>query len=456
MDVKGKIGLEIHAYIVTRQKLFCECAASREKGLKANVNICEICTGQPGAKPMLPNKSAVEKAVQIGLMLGCKITKNLGWRRKHYDWPDLPKGYQNTISGSDSSFVGVKGKFGGIGIWEMHLEEDPAAWDPLTGCVDYNRSGLPLAEIVTAPDFTNSEEVIEWLKKIIHSLSYLKAIDSNAGVKVDVNVNIPGKSERVEIKNLNSLENIRNAIDYEFERQAREGGKKKETRRWDELKGKTMVMREKEAAEDYRFILEPDLLDIVVDDEFISNLKEKMPESPAEKLSKMIKKYKVDKKNAEILTKNLDVAEFFENVVEKGDVDAKFALPWVTGPLLRLLNENKTTFDKTEIKVEHFVSLLKLIKGGKITELQGKQTIKKFYPKSFEIGKIEGKISGSKELEKVASKVIKSNPKAVSDYKAGGKNAFNFLMGDIMRETKKRADFRVAREILEKLLKNKI
>ena len=449
--LEGLIGLEIHAYVVTKQKLFCTCGAHRERGIKPNTFVCEICTGQPGAKPMLPNGEALKKAVQIGLMLGCKINNQFKWQRKHYDWPDLPKGYQTTVSGANSSFVGVKGKFGGIGIWEMHLEEDPASWTPENGCVDYNRSGLPLVEIVTAPDFSSSKEVAGWLKKLVHNLGYLKAIDSNAGIKVDVNVNLPGRTERVEIKNINSLENIEKAIEYELKRQASEGGKKKETRRWDEVKGKTMVMREKEEAADYRFISEPDLPEIVLDEKLVLSLKEKMPESPEEKLSKMIKKYKIDRKNAEILTKNLDIVEFFEKVAEK--VEPKFALPWITGPLLRLLNENKAKMDSVDIKAEHFAGLLNLVKEGKITELKGKEILKKFYPRSFEIEKVESKITDEKELGAVIGKVISANPKAVSDFKAGEKNAFNFLMGEIMKETKKRADFKIARSLLEKMLK---
>ncbi|MCU0642552.1 MAG: Asp-tRNA(Asn)/Glu-tRNA(Gln) amidotransferase subunit GatB, partial [archaeon] len=395
-EMKGKIGLEIHAYLVTREKLFCNCIASRERGLKQNVNICPICTGQPGAKPMLPNARAVEKAVQIGLMLGCSINTQLNWQRKHYDWPDLPKGYQNTISGKSASPVGVKGKFEGIGIWSMHLEEDPASWTPDTGCIDYNRSGLPLVEIITAPDFENAKQVMEWLGKLIHNLEYLKAIDSNAGIKADVNVNIPGKSERVEIKNINSIENIGKAIEYELKRQSEEGGNKKETRRWDEAKGKTVKMREKESAEDYRFISEPDLADITIDEKIISSLKGKIPESPEEKLKKLVKKYKIDKDNAEVLTKNIDIVEFFERVAER--IDGKFALPWITGPLLRLLNDNGAKMSDAKIEPGHFVSLLNLVKSGKITELKAKEIIKSFYPKSYsaEEKKIEGKITDRK------------------------------------------------------------
>ena len=203
--MEGMIGLEIHTYLTTREKLFCKCRVSREKGTRANTFICPICTGQPGAKPMLPNKNAVEKAVKIGLMLGCTINERMKWQRKHYSWPDLPKGYQNTLSGPRANPVGINGKFHGIKIREMHLEEDPAAWDPNTGRVDYNRSGLPLVEIVTEPDFSTSEEVVEWLKILLKNLEYLKAVSSNAGIKADVNVNIAGKTERVEIKNVNSI-----------------------------------------------------------------------------------------------------------------------------------------------------------------------------------------------------------------------------------------------------------
>ena len=447
---EGMIGLEIHAYLITKEKLFCQCIASREKGLAANTNICPICTGQPGAKPMLPNKSAVEKAVQIGLMLNCKINLELKWQRKHYNWPDLPKGYQNTLSGPYANPIGLNGSFDKIRITSMHLEEDPASWNPDTCEIDYNRSGLPLVEIVTAPDFKNSEEVVAWLNKLIHGLAYLRCVDSNAGIKVDVNVNIPGKTKRVEIKNISSIDSIGKAINHELIRHLNENVNFEETRRYDEVKGKTILMRSKEGAEDYRFISDPDLQEIVIESTFVNSEKSKMPESPEIKLDKLIKKYKIDKWNAEILTKNVDIAEFFEKVIEK--IDAHFALPWVTIELLRVLNYNKTSLDKLDIKPEHFAALLKLVKENKITELQAKQILNKFYPKSFMPENIDQKISNSKELEKIALEVIKENAKAVSDYHNGEKNSFNFLMGQIMIKTKKRADFKSASEVLRKLM----
>ena len=449
--LKAMIGLEIHSYILTGEKLFCKCKASREKGLKPNTHVCPICSGQPGAKPMLANEEAVRKAVAIGLMLGCKINHNLPWQRKHYDWPDMPKGYQTTLSGKYAVPVGEKGNYNGIGIWSMHLEEDPASWEPSTGCVDYNRSGLPLVEIVTAPDFSSSEEVMAWMKKLVLALSYLKAVDSNAGLKADVIVNLDGVTERVEIKNISSIEDIGRAIDYELERQIKEGSVR-ETRRFDSVKGKTVRMRGKEEAEDYRFITDPDLKDIVIDAKFVEQIKESLPESPEEKLSKLVKKYKIDKQNAEVLAKNIDVVEFFEKVADK--IDAKFTLPWVTVELLRFLNYNKKKLDEVSVDAGHFAALLKMVKEGKITELQGKGILNKFYPKSFDPTKnVAEKISDEKELGGIAEKVIAGNAKAVSDYKGGDANALNFLMGKIMEATQKRADFKVAREVLLRLLK---
>jgi aspartyl-tRNA(Asn)/glutamyl-tRNA(Gln) amidotransferase subunit B len=450
-ELKGMIGLEIHTYILTKEKLFCKCKSSRERGLKPNTHICPICTGQPGAKPMLPNKTAIEKAIQIGLMLNCKINTILPWQRKHYNWPDMPKGFQSTLSGKHAIPLAVKGRFMGINISSMHLEEDPASWDPETGEIDYNRSGLPLVEIITDPDFQTSEEVTEWLTTLLHNLAYLKTVDSNAGIKVDVNVNIPGKTERVEMKNINSIENIGLAINYELKRHSLEEQRTMETRRFDPVKMLTVKMRSKEEADDYRFIVDPDLQPITLSNKTIENIKSTLPESPEEKLNKMIKRFKIDEKNASLLTKNIDIALFFEKIAEK--IDPKFALSWVTIELLRFLNYNKTTLDKVEINPEHFISLLKLVREGKITELQAKQWLNKFYPKSFDPINIEGKITNKKELEEIAQKVIKENQKAVQDFKAGEQKAIDFLMGDIMKLTNRRADYKVAREVLQRLIK---
>src|SRR3989338_11080771 len=285
--LNAKIGLEIHGYLQTKEKLFCRCRAVRhaaKQEIKPNTFVCPICCGMPGSKPMLPNAEAIKKIVQIALMLKCKVNtaeqkKNLVWQRKHYNWPDLPKGYQNTISGAYSIPNAQDGNFEKIKIREIHLEEDPASWNPETGCIDYNRSGLPLAEIVTEPDFCSAEDVVEWLKQLILTLSYIKAVDKNAGIKADVNVSIGKKSgaERVEIKNINSIESIKRAIEFEIARQEKEGTLR-ETRRFDEQSGKTMKMREKEEADDYRFIPDPDLPVIKISEKAVKEISEGLPE----------------------------------------------------------------------------------------------------------------------------------------------------------------------------------
>lgn len=451
--MNGIIGLEIHTYLITKEKLFCHCAASREKGLQANVNICPICTGQPGAKPLAPNEEAVKKAVQIGLLLGCKISERMKWQRKHYSWPDLPKGYQTTLSGPGTEPLGTDGEFEGIKISSMHLEEDPASWDPKSGCVDYNRSGLPLVEIVTSPDFSFSDEVVSWLQKLIHALSYLKAVDRDAGVKMDVNINMirnGKKTERVEVKNINSLESVKKAIDYELDRQSKEGSVR-ETRRFDDEKGKTVSMRVKEKQDDYRFISDPDLPDLVLNRKFVNSLKDNLPELPSVKLEKLIKKYKIPEQHASVLARDVDIVGFFEKVAE--EIDGSFALHWVTGELQRVLNWNKKFLHEVSIDVNHFVSLIKMVKDGKITELQAKKILNSFIPKSFDPSKTEGKIDDPKELKKIIEKIIKENKKVVEDYKKGDKNAFNFLMGEVMKTTNRRADYKVAREVLEKELR---
>ena len=444
-----KIGLEIHGYIDTKEKLFCSCKAEHgAKHSRPNTNICPTCTAQPGAKPMQPNSNAVKKAIQIGLILGCKINENLPWQRKHYNWPDLPKGYQNTLSGPHAIPLGVKGKFLGIKITECHLEEDPASWNPKTGEIDYNRSGSPLIEIVTDPDFRSSEQVVEWLKQLIITLGYIKAIDKNSGIKADVNISIKGGA-RIEVKNVNSIKNIQKAIEHEFARQKKEKPKIQETRIFDSNKGITKLMRTKEQAQDYRFITDPDLPLTKLNKNEIKKIKKEIPETPLEKLEKLIKKYKIPKSNAEILTKKLEVVKFFEKIIEK--VNSKLAIRWITEELLSVLNYNKKELDEIEISPEHFIELLKLIENKKITELKAKEILQGWKEKSSSPNSKEhSQISDTKEIEKIVKKVITENKKAVEDYKNGEQKSMNFLIGQVMKLSNKRADYKTTKEILEK------
>ncbi len=450
-----KIGLEIHGYLNTREKLFCKCKVDENGEDKPNVNVCPICCGYPGSKPMLPNEQAMMQLIKVALALSCKINsdKKLVWQRKHYSWPDLPKGFQSTISGVYSIPCAENGKFECIRITEAHLEEDPARWNPKTGGIDYNRSGYPLIEIVTEPDFHCAKDVVQWLRNLILVLSYIKAIRKNAGIKVDVNVSTYG--DRAEIKNLNSIEKIRKAIEYEVQRQVENYEKgieqKRETLTYDENKGKTIKMREKEDAGDYRFIPEPDLPVICLDEKKIKKIKSELPEMPNEKLDKLLNKFKIDKYNADILTKNLDLVDFFEALAKH--VDAKGYISWVTVELLRILNYNRTTLEEVDIQPEHLAELIKAIDEGDVTELKAKQVMNEFVPKSFSIKGREDFVKISfKEVEKICKEVTEKNKKAVEDYRSGKKESLNFLVGQVMRLSNKRADFKTAKDCLMRVL----
>jgi len=452
----AKIGLEIHGYINTKEKLFCSCKAEHGmKNAKPNTNICPICTGQPGSKPLLPNSEAITKAIQIALILNCNVNQNLTWQRKHYSWPDLPKGFQNTISGHHSTPNAEKGNFLGIRIKECHLEEDPAAWNPETGEIDYNRSGSPLIEIVTEPDFKKSSEVIDWIKQLLATLNYIKAIDKSAGIKADVNVSLPElNGERVEIKNINSLSSIQKAIEHEIERQKADTPKIQETRMFDSEKNITKLMRTKEQAEDYRFISEPDLPAIIIKKSRIEELKSSLPETPRAKLEKLIKKHKISQEAAEILTKKLEIVEFFESIIEK--TNPSIAVRWVTEELLSVLNYNKKELEEININPQHFIELLNLIENKKITELKAKDILRTWIKGSSSPKKDSEKfsqISDKGTLDKIVEQVIDENKKAIEDYKSGEKNALNYLIGQVMRLSNKRADFKTAKQLLEKKLK---
>jgi len=455
-----KIGLEVHGYLDTKEKLFCKCKTDfLNKDILPNTLICPICTGTPGSKPMLPNEEAVKKLVQIALVLSCKINfeKAWVWQRKHYNWADLPKGFQNTISGAHAILPATDGEFKGIRITECHLEEDPAQWNPKDGKINYNRSGLPLIEIVTEPDFNSSEQVSNWLKSLILSLSYIKAFRKNGGIKVDVNVSTYG--ERVEMKNLNSIEKIKEAIDYEIAKQVENYKKgikqERETLAYDEKLGKTIKMRSKEGQADYRFIPDPDLPVIKIDEKFVLDIKKNLPETPEQKLDKLIKKYKIDKANAEILSKNLDLVFFVEELSDE-KIDVAKNISWITIELLRVLNYNKKLLEDEDVDIQpkHFAELINFVEDKKITPLKAKQIINDFVPKSFSI-KQKGDIGNINEdaIRNLCEQVIEKNQHVVEQYKSGNENSLNFLMGQVMKLSERRAGPEDVRAKLQELIK---
>ncbi|MFH0833308.1 MAG: Asp-tRNA(Asn)/Glu-tRNA(Gln) amidotransferase subunit GatB [archaeon] len=480
-----KIGLEVHGYLNTREKLFCMCRAQaqelgdRGQDLGVNDRICPICTGTPGSKPMGVNGEAVRKMVEVALILSSRISVgDLVWQRKHYSWADLPKGYQNTISGPHSMPCAIGGKFRGINIIEAHLEEDPAQWNPDNGKINYNRSGLPLIEIVTEPEFSDAEQVVEWLKNLVLSLSYVKAVRKNAGIKVDVNVSTYG--ERVEMKNLNSLEKIRKAIEYEIARQSEivesmklEVGSEKlkellprETRMFDEKSGTTIKMRSKEGVADYRFIPEPDLPVLRISKKLIEEVRKSLPEMPEVKLERLLKKFKVSESDAKILTGNLELVEFFEALVEieKGKISIRTntdkhgfekMVSWVTVELLRVLNYNRKTLEDEDVEIlpEHLAELIGAVSSGKITVLKAKQIMNDFMPRSFSIseGNDVGKI-GDDAIENLCRQVVDENSHVVDEFRNGKLASLNYLIGQVMRLSERRAGPDEVREILKKMV----
>ena len=453
-----KVGLEIHGYVdveKTGKKLFCECCVQHDA--PPNTNICPICTGQPGSKPMLPNKEAINKAVEIALMLGCQISPILMFQRKHYNYPDLPNGYQKTMSGSYSMPVGVKGEFLGIGIQQIHLEEDPARYEPSTGKVDYNRSGVPLIEIVTDPDFKTAEEVEVWLKRLMTTLSYIKAIHKDAGVKADVNISIEGHP-RVEVKNVNSFSSIVKAINVEEKRQKKVIEKKEKaeqhTRSWDDEHGETHFTRSKEQAEDYMFIPEPDLPFIEIKDDYIKQLKSKLPERPDEKIKKF-EKLGVEKADAEVLSSEIVLAQLFEKISKQ--VDPGLTARWLKREFIRIANYNQKSLDEMSITEKELIPLLKLIYSDKITEKIGQQIMNELGKKLFDVekyvkdNKLEA-VSDKGDLERFCKEAIKENPKVIEDIKAGNDKAINFLVGQVMRKTRGTASPDEVLKSLKKLI----
>jgi aspartyl-tRNA(Asn)/glutamyl-tRNA(Gln) amidotransferase subunit B len=408
------------------------------------------------------NSEAVRKMVEVALVLGSRINLETVWQRKHYSWADLPKGYQTTVSGAHAKVNAEGGKFRGIKITEAHLEEDPAQWNPDTGKVNYNRSGLPLIEIVTEPEFSSAEQVVEWLKALLLSLSYVKAVRKNAGIKVDVNVSVGG--ERVEMKNLNSLEKIRKAIEYEIARQTENNAKgvvqKRETLAFDEKLGKTIKMRSKEGAADYRFIPDPDLPVLKIDKRLVEEVKKGLPEMPSVKLDRLLKKFKVGEKDARILTKNLELVEMFEALASMGDkVDVKSVnrmLPWITVELLGVLNYNKKTLEDEDVDVDpaHLAELIMAVWTGKITKLKGKQILREFIPKSFSLKEHKAEISSidSSAVENLCRQVIDENLKVVEEFRSGKEASLNYLIGQVMRLSERRADFKVVTEVMKEMI----
>ncbi len=449
--MKTIIGFEIHEQVNTPTKLYCDCPTTY-RDVTPNTNICEVCTGMPGSKPFPVNQDAIDAAIEIAMMLNCEIVAEpIYIQRKHYDYPDLPSGYQRT-----SLPIGRNGNLLGVGIWEVHLEEDPGKYDPVSGKVDYNRSGVPLVEIVTAPEIYSPKDGRNFMRELVKVLAYTGKVRTEGGtMRMDTNISLEGGG-RVEIKNINSIRGAYKALNFEITRQKnlmkRGRTVKRETRAFLEAQMITRAMRTKEEADDYRYIPDPDIPPLLVSDDKIDVIKGIMQEAPHLKEGRFIKDYGVKADDAKIIASELELANAFEKIAKK--VDPKYAANWIRDELKRVLLYNKKTFAESGIKTGHVVALLGMMQSGEITAKTGQKVIEVMVERPQSPGKIVEelglvKITKNDVLENAVKVVISENLEATADYRYGKSEALNFVVGQVMRKTKGRADPATVRKMLK-------
>lgn len=473
-DYEVIIGLEVHAELSTNTKIYCNCTT--EFGADPNTHCCPICTGMPGTLPVL-NKKVVEYAVKMGLATNCKIANFSKQDRKNYYYPDLPKAYQ--ISQYDLPLcenghidIEVDGKKKTIGITRIHIEEDAGKLihDAYTGdtLVDMNRCSVPLIEIVSEPDMRSAKEAVEYMQALKSILEYLDICDckmQEGSLRCDINLSVRpvGQKEfgtRTETKNLNSFKAIQNSIEFEIKRQIEvleNGGTiYQETRRFDDAKGEGYAMRTKEEANDYRYFPEPDLAPIVLSDEYINSIKESLPELPNVKKERYLKEYNLSLYDANILTMSIKTANYFENVVKKCN-NPKMVANWIMGDFARLLNENDISIDESKISEENLASLIDLIDKGTISSKIAKTVFEEMFNTGKEAKQIveeKGLVQISDEgaIKEIVEKVVENNPQSIIDYKAGRDRALGFLVGQVMKESKGKANPGLVNKLLLEIL----
>jgi len=458
MNYETVIGLEVHAELSTASKIYCGCA--NEFGGEVNTHCCPICTGMPGVLPVL-NKTVVDYAIKAGLATNCEITRLGKQDRKNYFYPDLPKAYQTSqfdlpICKNGYLDIEVGGEKKRIGITRIHIEEDAGkllheASHGVT-LVDYNRCGVPLIEIVSEPDMRSAEEAKTFLETLKSILEYTAVSDckmQEGSLRCDVNVSIRpvGQKEygiRSEMKNVNSFSAAFRAIEYEVKRQIieLEAGNEiiQETRRWDDIKGVSSPLRSKDNAHDYRYFPEPDLVSIVIDDNWINEIKKTLPELPIARRERYINDFGLSEYDAGQITSSKALADFLEKCVNLG-ATAKAVSNWILSDISRMLNDKGLEQSEIPFTAEQLAKLISLIENGTISNTAGKKVIEELFENPRdpeEIVKEKGLIQISDEgaLQKIVIDVINANPQSVVDYKAGKDKAIGFLVGQTMRATK--------------------
>ena len=461
-DYEVIIGLEVHAELSTKTKIFCSCPT--EFGAAPNTHTCPICMAMPGTLPVL-NEKVVEYAVKAGLATNCEISRDSKNDRKNYFYPDLPKAYQ--ISQYDKplcleGYIEIETEQGKkkIRLERIHIEEDAGKLnhDEFGGgsLVDLNRAGVPLIEIVSKPDLRSAEEVEHYLRKLKSILEYIEVSDckmQEGSLRADVNVSVRKKGDeklgtRTEMKNMNSFRSITRAIEYEVERQIDviEDGKKieQETLRWDDVSGKTFPMRDKEDAQDYRYFPDPDLVAIKLSEEYIENIKNSLPELPESRKERYLTEFGLSEKDAKLITASKYLSDLFEGAT-KICGNAKAVNNWIISDISRILNETEMEPIEIPFDCNQLAKLVILIDNGTISSSIGKKVLVELFenPKDPEdIIKEKGWIQISDEgaIKEVVLKVLEANPQSVEDYKGGKDRALGFLVGQAMKETKGKAN----------------
>ena len=468
------IGLEVHVELATKTKIFCACSTAF--GGAPNTHTCPVCTGQPGSLPVL-NKQVVEYAVAVGLATNCTITQYSKFDRKNYFYPDNPQNYQISqlylpICRNGSVEIETANGKKNVRIHEIHMEEDAGKlvhdeWEDVS-IVDYNRSGVPLIEIVSEPDMRSAEEVIAYLETLRQTIQYLGASDcklNEGSMRADVNISVRevGAKKfgtRTEMKNLNSFKAIAHAIEGERERQIEllEMGRKvvQETRRWDDNKESSHAMRSKEDAQDYRYFPEPDLVPIVVSDEWIAQIKAKQPELRPQKLARYKKEYDIPEYDAKILTESKHMADIFEAATKLCGKPKKVS-NWLMVETMRLLKDNDMDADEINFSPVNLAKLVELVDAGTINSSVAKEVFEKIFsddidPEQYVEENGLKSMNDEGELKATIQAVIDANPQAVEDYHNGKEKAIGALVGQTMKSTKGKANPAIVNKLLIELL----
>ncbi|HEX7927566.1 MAG TPA: Asp-tRNA(Asn)/Glu-tRNA(Gln) amidotransferase subunit GatB [bacterium] len=474
-EFEPTIGLEIHAQLATRSKLFCRC--STEFGSPPNANTCPVCLGLPGVLPVL-NRRAVEFAVRMGLATHCTIRLDSQFARKNYFYPDLPKAYQ--ISQYDKPLcehgwveIIVDGKPKRVGITRIHIEEDAGKLvhdgsDKAASYVDLNRAGVPLVEIVSEPDLTSPEEARIYMEKIHSLVTYLGVSNGNmeqGNLRADANVSLKPKGAkklgtRAEIKNINSFRFVQHAIVYEMERQAEElrAGHAivQETRLYDSLSKTTYSMRSKEEAHDYRYFPDPDLPVLYITQPWVDEIRKTLPELPDEKAVRFQKDYELSDYDAGVIAADMAVAQLFESTVKLG-ANAKKAANWIMGDLAARFNEDKTTFADLKFKAADLADMIVRIDKGELSSAMGKQVFAAMYESGKspavlvkELGLTQ--VSDTGALEAIIKQVMDANAGQLAQYRGGKQQVFGFFVGQVMKASQGKANPGVVNDLLKKML----